>query len=449
MKILIVGCGIAGPTLASFLLLANIPADQKPHITILERASQPRAHLRGQNIDIRGAGVALIRKLGIETLIRSSTTGEEGVKLVDRDNRVWASNAADKTGKLQTPTSDIEILRGRLADICWKNSQRVSSEVEREGGNAVEYIFGDLLDTVEQDGNKVHVRFANSGQQRAFDLVVGADGMQSQTRQLVWGAEGESQRLKRLGMYAGFFSIPKGNTDDKWRRWFHAPGRRGIMLRPDDRGARTTVFMQVVNEEDPRFVEASNKGVGFQKALLEEYFFNAGWESPRVIQGMKETDDFYYDMVAQVRMDRWSKGRVVLLGDAGYCASPISGMGTTLAFVGAYNLAGALNKHFKEAGEDLSIAFAEYEEKMRPVVNKAQKLAPRLPRLINPETAWGIMVLHIIIRVLSWTRVIFAVFKFLGKIGPATADSVQIEEYGFKQMAEWENKSGDENAQGN
>jgi 2-polyprenyl-6-methoxyphenol hydroxylase-like FAD-dependent oxidoreductase len=316
MNILIVGCGIAGPTLASFLLLTDIPVAQKPHITILERSLEPRAHLRGQNIDIRGAGVALIRKLGIETLIRSSTTGEEGVQLVDSNNRIWASNAADKTGKLQTGTSDIEILRGRLAEICWKNSQRVSSEVASEGGKGVEYIFGDFLNAIEQDGNRVYVRFAKSGQ-RAFDLVVGADGMQSQTRRLVWGAEGESQRLKRLGMYAGFFSIPRANTDDKWRRWFHAPGRRGIMLRPDDRGVRTTVFMQVVNEEDPRFVEASNKGVEFQKALLEEYFTDAGWECPRVIRGMKETDDFYYDMVAQVKMDKWSKGRVVLLGDAG------------------------------------------------------------------------------------------------------------------------------------
>lgn len=316
MNILIVGCGIAGPTLASFLLLTDIPAALKPHITILERTSQPSAHLRGQNIDIRGAGVTIIRKLGLETLIRSSTTGEEGVQLVDSSNRVWASNAADKTGKMQTPTSDIEILRGRLAEICWRNSQRVSAEVESDGGKGVEYIFGDYLDQVEQEGSKVHVRFAKSGKQRTYDLLVGADGMQSQTRRLVWGVEGEKERLKRLGMYAGFFSIPRESTDDKWRRWFHAPGRRAVMLRPDDRGVRTTVFMYVVNE-DPRLIEAAGKGVDNQKGLLEEYFSDAGWESPRVIREMKETNDFYYDMVAQVKMERWSKGRVVLLGDAG------------------------------------------------------------------------------------------------------------------------------------
>ncbi|KAI5460508.1 oxidoreductase [Mariannaea sp. PMI_226] len=441
VRILIVGCGIAGPALASFLLLSGIPASQKPHITILERSEEVRAHLRGQNIDIRGAGVTLIRKLGIETLIRSSTTEEEGVQLVDKNNRVWSSNKADKTGKMQTPTSDIEILRGRLAEICWKNSQRISAETEKDGAKGIEYIFGDYLDELVQDGSTVHVHLAKSGQNRTYDLVVGADGLQSQTRKLVWGIANEEESLKRLGMYAGFFSIPcDPSTDDKWRRWFHAPGRRGIMLRPDDQGVRTTIFMYVVNERDPRFVEVAAGGAHAQKALLEEYFQDAGWECSRIIQGMKETDDFYYDMVAQVKMDKWSKGRVVLLGDAGYCASPISGMGTTLALTGAYNLAGALKEFIQGRVMDPSAAFAKYEEKMRPTVEQAQKLAPGQPRLINPETAWGVWMLHAIFSILSWTKILFVVIGILGRfvsIGPTAANHVPIDDYGFKEMPDW------------
>lgn len=319
-NILIVGCGIAGPTLASFLLLADIPAASKPHVTILERETMRSAHLRGQNIDIRGAGVTIIRKLGLEAQIRASTTGEEGVQLVDEHNRVWSQNRVDKSGKMQTPTSDIEILRGRLAELCWKNSQRISDEAEREGSKGIEYIFGDYLDEIKQDDDQVHVRFAKSRETRSFDLLVGADGMQSQTRKMVWGEEGEKDRLKRIGMFAGFFSIPREERDGKWRRWFHAPGRRGIMLRPDSLGVRSTIFMYVVNEKDPRFVDVATKGnggVGAQKALLEEYFKDAGWECDRIIQEMKATDDFYYDAVSQVKMDSWTKGRVVLLGDAG------------------------------------------------------------------------------------------------------------------------------------
>ena len=323
LNILIVGCSVAGPTLASLLLLSPVPASEKPHVTILERASVLRTN--GQNVDVRGAGVTIVKKLGIENVIRASTTGEEGVQFVDAKNRVWAAFPADKSGRTQTLTSDIEILRGRLGEICWKRSQSVSEEVKREGGAGVEYIFGDYLEELKQDGSKVQVRFAKSGQRRSFDLVVGADGLQSSTRKMVWGAEGEKERVKRLGMYGAFFSMPQGETDSIWLRWFHAPGRRGIMLRPDEQRDRTTAFVHVINEKDQRLVDVAKKGpegMQAQKELLAEYFRDVGWESERVIREMMATKDFYYDMVAQVKMDKWSKGRVVLLGDAGRVLPP-------------------------------------------------------------------------------------------------------------------------------
>ena len=318
LNVLIVGCSIAGPTLATFLLLSSLPASQKPRITILERSSVLRPH--GQNIDIRGAGVTIIRKLGLETVIRASTTGEEGVQFVDEKNRVWAAFGADKSGKTQTPTSDIEILRGRLAEISFQRSQMVSEDVQKEGGAGIEYVFGDTLEELEQDGNQVHVRFAKSGERRSYDLVVGADGLQSRTRNMVWGTEGEEGRLKRIGMYGAFFSMAKGPTDTLWRRWYHASGRRGLTLRPDEQRNKTTVIMTVINDKDSRFLDVATKkrnDMEAQKALFREYFQDAGWESERTIKAMMTTDDFYYDMVAQVKMDKWSKGRVVLLGDAG------------------------------------------------------------------------------------------------------------------------------------
>lgn len=316
--ILIVGCSIAGPTLASFLLLSPLPASQKPHITILERSSALRT--QGQNIDIRGAGITIIRKLGLEAVIRASTTGEEGVQFVDKEGKVWAAFPADRSGKLSTPTADIEIMRGRLAEICWRRSESISEDVQRDGGKGIEYVFGDYLDELEQDGEKVHVRFAKSGERRSFDLVVGADGLQSRTRSMAWGAQGEEDRVKRLGMYGAFFSMPKEKTDSAWRKWFHASGRRGVMLRPDEQRGKTTVFMYVVNEADDRLMQVAEKGredVKAQKRLMEEYFRDVGWESRRIIREMMATEDFYYDLVGQVKMDRWSKGRVALLGDAG------------------------------------------------------------------------------------------------------------------------------------
>lgn len=317
LGILIVGCSIAGPALATFLLLSSLPASQKPHITILERSTALRTD--GQNVDIRGAGVTLIQHLGLESAIRASTTGEEGVQLVDSDNVVWAQSAADKTGRYQTPTSDIEILRGRLSELLWKRSTSVSEEVVSKGGKGVEYLFGDYLDDIEQVGDKVKVHFAKGGRHRCFDLVVGADGLQSRTRSMVWGTEGEQDRVKRLGMYGAFFSMPSGKTDTQWRRWFHAPGRRGIMTRPDEQRDKTTVFMHVINDQDERLPSLAGKrdAVQAQKDIMAEYFQDAGWESERIIKEMMATGDFYYDMVGQVKMDEWSKGRVVLVGDAG------------------------------------------------------------------------------------------------------------------------------------
>ena len=121
-------------------------------------------------------------------------------------------------------------------------------------------------------------------------------------------------------MYGAFFSMLRGLTDSMWRRWFHAPGRRGIMLRPGEQRDRTTAFMYVITEKDRRLVDVAAKGyegMEAQKELLAEYFHDAGWESERVVKEMMTTKDFYYDLVGQVKLDRWSKGRVVLLGDAG------------------------------------------------------------------------------------------------------------------------------------
>ncbi|KAJ5784424.1 uncharacterized protein N7503_009636 [Penicillium pulvis] len=426
-----------------------IPAAQKPHITILERESTRSAHLRGQNIDIRGAGVTIIRKLGLEAQIRASTTGEEGVQLVDEHNRVWSQNRVDKTGEIQMPTSDIEILRGRLAELCWRNSQRVSAEAENEGAKGIEYIFGDYLDKIEQDNNQVHVHFAKSGESRSFDLLVGADGMQSRTRKMVWREEGEKDRLKRIGMFAGFFSIPREEQDGKWRRWFHAPGRRGIMLRPDSLGLRSTIFMYVVNEKDAKFVEVAmkgNRGVEAQKALLEEYLKDAGWECDRIIREMKVTDDFYYDAVSQVKMESWSKGRVVLLGDAGdwKAIAPLP----YRAWAPPWLLAQPTSwqNYIKGKSPDPSAALAKYNEQMRPIVKDGQELAPGQPYIINPEIACGVWIMRVLIRSLSYTRIIFIVVKFFGKIvhlGPQAADYVEVEDFGFKEMSIWKEQDID------
>lgn len=256
-------------------------------------------------------GIEILGKLGVEDRVRAATTGEEGVRIVDERNRVWAEMAADKTGRVQTGTSDVEILRGRLTEILRGRAEELSEQVKGHGGGGIEFVDREWLESLEQDGDRVRVVFANGGEKRSYDLAIGADGLQSLTRKMVWGTEGEEDRLNRIGAYGGFFSMPKGETDSLWRRWYHAPGKKGMMVRPSDRPDRSTVFMIVVNNNDTRFREVAKVGsrsVAGQKALLSEYFKDAGWESERIVLEMNAADDFYYDVIAQVKMDSWSRG---------------------------------------------------------------------------------------------------------------------------------------------
>lgn len=321
LKILIVGCSIAGPALATCLLITDLPASQKPHITILERSNGMRTE--GQNIDVRGAGVTILRRLGIEKAVRAKTTGEEGVRFVDSRNRTWVQFAADKTGKTSTPTADIEILRGTLAEILFQRARSVSQAVQTQGGREIEFLWGDRLDAIQQDATTVNVHFAKSGKTRAFDLVIGADGLQSTTRSMAWGPQADNAVQKLAGgVYGAFFSLPAWETHEEtmWRKWYHAPGRRSIMVRPHEEQGRVTAFMTVINDTDERLGRAATRkreDAAGQKELMREYFGEAGWECARVVDGMMQSDDFYYDMIAQVKLEHWTKGRVALVGDAG------------------------------------------------------------------------------------------------------------------------------------
>ncbi|KAG9566917.1 2-polyprenyl-6-methoxyphenol hydroxylase-like oxidoreductase, partial [Aureobasidium melanogenum] len=423
--ILIVGCGIAGPVLASLLLSSHNPIATLPHITILERNTAALGS--GQNIDIRGGGKHVAEKLGLTQEIKRATTGEEGVKFVDANNRIWAQFAADKTGKVETGTSDVEILRGRLAEVLLKQVKAVSKDAEARGGKGIEFIFDDSIEGLEQDGEKVHVRLAKAGR-RTYDLVVGADGLQSKTRKLAWGAEQEGC-LKSLRMFGAFFSTTKEEADGDWRSWYHAPGGVSVMLRPSGTKEKSTVLVLLADKNGNIAEEmaGNERDVAAQKRLVLKKLEGVAWQEHRLMTAVEVADDFYFDTTAQIKLDRWSKGRVVLLGDAGYCASPFSGMGTTLALAGAYHLAGSLvalpHQH--------EMAFAQYENSMRPLVDKAQKLPPGMPHLIHPQTVWGVWLLRVFCALIHWSGLIHLMFKLRGP--PAQVEKFGEYDYNVKK----------------
>jgi 2-polyprenyl-6-methoxyphenol hydroxylase-like FAD-dependent oxidoreductase len=386
LNILISGGGIAGPCLA-WWLHKRLPSVS---ITITERFSEPRTS--GQAVDIRDAGVEVIQLMGLQEKIQSKHTTEEGIEFIYADGKTKAQFGASGDVNAQSMTSEFEILRGDLAKIFYDETK------DMEG---VKYVFGENIISIHQQENgKVSVKFANQLPETEYDLVVGADGMLSQTRRRIWGrGPKDNDFLRRLGQYMAYFTIPRIESDTKWAQWYNAPNGRLVFLRPspyqDTRG-----YLAVTDGNLSKFDKIKSlmeKGRETQMDWLEEEFQGADWQTERVLKGMRAAPDFYMQETAQVKLEEFVKERVALIGDAGYAPSPISGMGTTLAIVGAYVLAGELSK----LPSDAAGAAQQYQQVLRPFVNKCQSLPPGAPQLVNPQTKWGIATLNTVISISS------------------------------------------------
>ncbi|MFJ4971604.1 FAD-dependent monooxygenase [Streptomyces sp. NPDC088755] len=390
-RVLISGASIAGPALAYWL------ARYGWQPVVVERAGAVRT--AGQNIDVRGAGREVTRMMGIESAIAAADTGELGTCFVGADGRTRAqfpAGTADSDGW----TAQLEILRGDLA--------RLLVEHTREDA---EYRFGDSIAGLRDDGDRVEVTFAGGGRED-FDLVIAADGIRSSTRPLIVG---DAAKITSKGLYTAYFTIPRETEDTDWWRWYSAPGGRAVNLRPDRHG---TIRATLSFLSPPRGYEDLDDAS--QRDLLAHVFADAGWLAPRVVEELRRTRDFYFEHVGQVHSATWSRGRAALLGDAAYCASPISGMGTSLALTGAYVLAGELAAHVHHRD-----AFAGYERIMRPYVAKAQALPPGAPRLANPRTRAGIAAVHGALRLATTGPV----RQMTGKLFTPPADAIELPDY--------------------
>lgn len=196
----------------------------------------------------------------------------------------------------------------------------------------IKYIFDETITKVDQDesNNKVHITFANHLTPKSYDLLVGADGMMSRTRRLAFGhGPKNDDYLYRLGQYTAYFTVLRTDEDTQYAQWYNGTRGRLILKRPDQYGT-TRMYLAVTDSDFSRFDDIDdalkNKGRKEQQEWYEKQFEGAGWQTERAIKGMKESEDFYTQQIAQVKMDKWSKGRVVLVGDAAYCPSPISGV---------------------------------------------------------------------------------------------------------------------------
>ncbi|KAG7284712.1 hypothetical protein NEMBOFW57_009321 [Staphylotrichum longicolle] len=392
-------------------------------ITIVER--HPALRNTGQQIDLRGQGIDAMRTLGIEPAVRAIVVNEPGVRILNAAGRLQAYFGSNKTGKgAQAFSAEWEIMRGDLCKVLYDATV---------GLDGVRYVFGKTVEGIEQQSERgggsgkrapVRVTFSDGGVGE-YDLVVGCDGVGSRVRRRMF-TDGREDKVVPVGMWNAYYTVPpaEGDTDDA--TWTHYPGRRYIMTRRDRPDCRR-VYLGYGGDDAEILRRFKHGTLEEQKQAWRDVFSPDMLDAPQVrrfLDGLDspEADDFYSVEFAQVKLDNWSEGRVTLLGDAGYCPAPITGMGTSLALAGAYVLAGEIARACgKQAQEErvnpwdnIPAALAAYETTLRPFVQFVQDVPiQRIVGLMLPQSAWAIGLLHWVI----WLCAVLRLDKLYARFG--------------------------------
>jgi 2-polyprenyl-6-methoxyphenol hydroxylase-like FAD-dependent oxidoreductase len=366
MNVLIVGAGIAGPTLAYWLLRAG----HAP--TLVERA--PALRQGGYVVDFWGAGFTVAERMGIAAeLVHRGYRAREARQVRRDGTRLLSFNPELFVG---SRSRYVTLARSDLAGVIYGALQ-----------GKVETIFGDTTRTIDDDGRRVRVVFENSGVTRDFDLVVGADGLHSRARRLVFGPD--EQFEKYLGLKVAAFEIKGYRPREELVARLYTEVGFQVTAFPIREDATMFAF---TFRDDGRELPATRQG---QEALLRARFASAGWETPVILEQMSSAESLYLDRVSQIRMPSWTRGRVALLGDAAACPSLLAGQGSALAMVEAYVLAAELARapgHVE--------AFAAYQGKLGSFLLSKQKAAERLALAFAPKNRLQLFLRHSVMRLM-------------------------------------------------
>jgi 2-polyprenyl-6-methoxyphenol hydroxylase-like FAD-dependent oxidoreductase len=360
MRILISGASISGPVLAYWLTRHGF------NVTVVERAPTLRK-TGGHSVDLFRPAMEISEKMGVLPKIEALVTGTDALTIYRKGARRPAY--VDLT-KVVGMASDrhVEIMRDDLSETYYD-----------AGRDQVEYLFGDSITAISPNGE---VAFEHAAPRR-FDVVVGADGLHSNVRRLVFGEDGG--RTQFLGGYLAVQSVPKTLARDK-EMVVHIGADRlaGIYTAQPLDDARA-LFMFRSKEE----LQYHYRDVVRQKELVRAAFAGMHPTVDDWLDELDRTPTFYFDSITQLQLDTWSRGRVTLVGDAGYCPGPAVGGSTSIAVLGAYVLAGEL----AQAKGDYAQAFAVYEREMADPVRRSRAFARTVAKSLVPHSAAGVWAL--------------------------------------------------------
>jgi len=317
-RVLISGASVAGPVLAYWLQrFGFVP-------TVIERTPELRLGGGGHAVDLFGPVVELMDWMGVLGDVERARTHTDVIALVLPNGRSYEVPA--EMASQGVSRRHIEIMRGDLARILYHAAR-----------DQVEYIFNDSIAAVQDDETRIEVSF-EQGAPRTFDLVVGADGLHSITRRLVFGPEEPFMRF--LGGYLAVFTVPNYLHLENRMMGFSVPGRVAAIYPVGDLSQARVVLLW----RTPQQHDYDRHDRYAQQRLIHNLYGDLGWEVTRFLAELDRADDLYMDAISQVVMDSWTLGRVALVGDAGYSPGAAVGGGTSLAIIGAYVLASELTK---------------------------------------------------------------------------------------------------------